>query len=132
MLDPSLELQAAIVAALKGESPPIIGGRIYDSVPTSPMFPYISLGEGQVLPDKSSCIDGVEIYPQIDVWSRGVGFGETKQIVKDVLRLLDDRTLALSGFNTVVFEYQSVQYLRDPDGLTRHAAVTFHGIVTPA
>lgn len=132
MSDPSYELQDAIVRALKGDSPPLAGNRIYDAVPTSPTFPYVSLGECQVLPDKSSCIDGAEVYPQIDVWSRSVGFGEVKTITKEILHLLDDVILTLSGFNVVVFEFQGVQYLRDPDGLTRHAAITFHGIITPA
>lgn len=132
MSDPSLELQGAIVAALKGSSPAIADGRIYDAVPTNATFPYVSLGQCQVLPDKSSCIDGTEVYPQIDVWSRSVGYGETKTISKLILAALDDQPMTLSGFNVVVFEVQSVQYLPDPDGLTRHAAITFHGIITPA
>jgi hypothetical protein len=130
--DPSLELQAGIVAALTGVSPAPAGGRVYDAAPTVPTFPYVSLGEGQVLPDKASCIDGVEVFPQIDVWSRKSGFEECKAIVKQVMALLDDQPIAVSGFNVVLFEHQSTQYLRDPDGLTRHAAITFHGILTPA
>jgi hypothetical protein len=134
MSDPSLELQAALVAALKasGALPSVVGGRVYDAVPASAVFPYVSLGDMQVIPDKSSCIDGVEIYPQIDVWSRAVGYPEVKTITKAVLAALDDQPLVVAGFNVVVFEVQGVQYLRDPDGLTRHAAVTLHGILTPA
>ncbi|MEN6535648.1 MAG: DUF3168 domain-containing protein [Bryobacteraceae bacterium] len=132
MSDPSLELQAAIVAALKGNSPSIVGGRIYDDVPAGAAFPYVSMGDCQVLPDKSGCIDGVEVYPQIDVWSRAVGYPEVKGITKEVLAVLDDQPLTVGGFNVVVFEVESVNYLRDPDGLTHHAAITFHGIITPA
>lgn len=134
MSDPSLELQAAIVAALKasGALPAVVGGRVYDAVPTGAAFPYVTLGDIQVLPDKSGCIDGAEVYPQIDVWSRAVGYPETKTIAKAILAKLDDQPLTVAGFNTVVFEVQGVQYLRDPDGLTRHAAITFHGILTPA
>lgn len=132
MSDPSLELQAAIVAVLKGNSPPIAGARVYDAAPVGAIFPYVTLGDCQVLPDKAECIDGVEVYPQIDVWSRGVGYGEVKLLAKSILLLLDDIPLSVVGFNTVVFEVQDVRYLRDPDGLTRHAAITFHGILTPA
>jgi hypothetical protein len=130
MSDPSLELQAALVAALKAI--PIADGRIYDAVPTSATFPYVSLGDCQVLPDKADCLDGVEVYPQIDVWSRSVGYPEVKTITKAVLAALDDQPISVDGFNVVVFEVQDVRYLRDPDGLSRHAAITFHGILTPA
>jgi hypothetical protein len=134
MSDPSLELQAALVAALKtaGALPAVVGGRVYDAVPANAVFPYISLGDMQILPDKAGCIDGAEVYPQIDVWSRAVGYPEVKTITKAVLLKLDDQPIVVAGFNVVVFEVQSVQYLRDPDGLTRHAAVTLHGIFTPA
>lgn len=131
MSDPSLELQAAIVSLLKG-SPPVAGGRIYDQVPTGAVFPYVSLGDAQVLPDKAECIDGVEIFSQVDVWSRAVGYGEVKAIVKEIMALLDDQSILVSGFSVVVFEHESTRYLRDPDGLTRHAAITFRGLLQPS
>lgn len=130
MSDPSYELQAAIVSALKA-SPQVAGGRIYDNVPPDALFPYVSLGPCQVIPDKAECIDGTIVYSQIDLWSRTTSFGELKLLAKDVLRLLDDQPLSVSGFNLVVFEFQDVRYLNDPDGLTRHAAITFHSILTP-
>ena len=132
MSDPSLELQAAMVATLQGVSPQIAGGRIYDQAPPVPTFPYVTLGDCQVLPDKSSCIDGVEVYPQIDVWSRAVGYPEAKTIAKEILAALDEVDFEVSGYNLVLFQVQDVQYMRDPDGLTRHAAITFHGMLTPA
>lgn len=132
MSDPSLELQATLVAALKGVSPQISGGRIYDEPPNSPTFPYVTLGDCQVLPDKAGCIDGTEVYPVIDVWSRAVGYPEAKGIVKQILAVLDDQALVIAGFTAVIFEVQSVNYLRDPDGLTRHASITFHGLIQPS
>lgn len=134
MNDPSLELQAGIVAALKapGALPSVVGGRVYDAPPTNATFPYLTLGDCQVLPDKAGCIDGVEVYPQIDVWSRAVGYPEAKTITKAVLAALDEQPITAAGFNVVVFEFQSVQYLRDPDGRTRHAAITFRGLIQPS
>lgn len=132
MSDPSLELQDAIVVRLKGNSPAVAGGRVYDRVPPDAAFPYVSLGGIQVLPDKADCIDGVEVFPQIDVWSREVGYGEAKTIVKLIMALLDDQPMTISGFSVVVFEHQSTQYLRDSDGLTSHAAITFRGLIQPA
>lgn len=131
MSDPSLEVQAAIVAALKtnGALPAVVSARVYDSVPTAPVFPYISLGDCQVLPDKAECIDGAELFLQIDVWSRAVGFPESKQIAKAIVVKLDDQPLTVAGHDVVIFEHQSTQYLRDPDGLSRHAALSFRALV---
>lgn len=131
MSDPSLALQAAIVAALKtaGGVSGLVGARVYDTVPDAPIFPYITLGPVQVLPDKADCIDGVEILPQIDGWSRANGSIESKKIGAAVIAALDDQALTVSGSSVVVFELQSVNYLRDPDGLTHHAAVTFRALL---
>lgn len=127
-----MELQAALVAALKGVSPQIAGARIYDAVPANPVFPYVSLGDCQVLPDKADCIDGTEVYPVIDVWSRAVGYPETKGIVKQILAVLDDQPISISGFNAIVFQFDRVDYVRDPDGLTRHGSIAFHAFITPS
>lgn len=131
MTDPSLPLQDALVAALRadGALPAVVGGRVFDQAPANPIFPYVTLGDGQVLPDKAECIDGVEIFLQVDVWSRKVGYAEAKQIAAAAIAALDDQALTVAGFNVTVFELSSVQYLRDPDGLTRHAAITFRGLL---
>lgn len=133
MSDPSLEVQVAIVAALKsaGALPAVIGARVYDAPPASPTFPYITLGDCQVLPDKADCIDGAELFLQVDVWSRGVGYGEAKTIANAVVVKLDDQPLTVAAHSVIVFEHQSTNYLRDPDGLTRHAAITFRSLVQP-
>lgn len=130
MSDPSLEVQDAIVAALIGKTG--AEDRIYDEPQVNPVFPYITLGPCQVLPDKADCIDGVAVYPVVDVWSREKGFEEVKTIARKVLALLDDQPPDVPGFAVVVFEFESVNYLRDRDGLTRHAAITFHALIQPS
>lgn len=132
MSDPSFELQASLLATLKGVSPSIAGARIFDQPPKDPTFPYVTIGDCQVLPTKFDAVDGAEVYPQIDVWSRAVGYPEAKTITKQVMAALDEVAFSVTGFRLVVFEFQSVQYLRDPDGLTRHAAITFRGLLEPA
>lgn len=133
MSDPSLVLQGAIVSALKNTSgvTALVGQRIYDQAPPSPTFPYVTLGDMQVLPDKANCIDGVEVFTQIDAWSRTVGYPEVKNIGKAISAALDDQELTVSGHHLVVFEIENIHYLRDPDGLTRHAALTFRGLLQP-
>jgi len=136
MSDPSLELQIALVARLKTPDmlPVAVGNRVYDKVPLNATYPYISLGDGQVVPDKADCIDGSEVFVQVDVWSRGINYEEAKTIGKAVVAALDDHedTISVEGFSVIVFELQSVQYLRDPDGLTRHGAITFRALIQPS
>lgn len=132
MSDPSLALQGAVVAALKGNATltALVGQRIYDSVPPAPVFPYVSLGDGQVLGDDTEdCGDGSEIHLQIDAWSRAVGYPEVKNIaeaIRSTLKVIP----TLAGFTVSVVEFVQKQDLRDTDGLTRHAAITFRYLIT--
>jgi hypothetical protein len=132
MSDPSGELQEALLAALTGNVGDAVGDKVYDEPPVNPTYPYVTLGECQVLPDKADCIDGVIAYPTVHAWSQEKGFAEVKSIAKAILALLDDQPMSLPGFTVVVFEVESVNYLRDPDGLTRHAAITFHSLIQPS
>jgi Protein of unknown function (DUF3168) len=129
MSDPSLPVQKAMVGAMTAAS--IAGGRIYDQAPTAAQFPYVTVGDCQVVPDKADCIDGAEIFPQVDVWSRATGFPETKQIAAQVLAALDDKPLVVDGYHLTVFEFVDVRYVRDPDGITRHGILNFHGLLHP-
>lgn len=130
MSDPSLPLQDALIKALRADGVlPAVDKRVFDQVSSSATYPYVSLGDCQVLPDKAGCIDGVEVFPQIDVWSRKVGYAEAKEIGAAIVAALDDQPIEVAGFNVSVFELSSVQYLRDPDGLTRHGAITFRALL---
>ncbi len=131
MSDPSLELQTAIVTKLKADAGVIaaVGNRVYDNVPPNASFPYISLGDSQVLPDKADCIDGTEIFFSLDGWSRDLRFPECKSISKAIVAALDDQPLTVAGYDAVVFELDSVNYLRDPDGITRHVALSFRALI---
>jgi len=129
--DPSLELQSAIITKLKADPgvQAVVGQRVYDEVPPEPTFPYISLGDNQVLPDKADCIDGTEIYWQIDGWARDPTFPKTKQISKAVVACLDDQDLVVSNYAAIVVEIQTINYLHDPDGITRHVAISFRFLI---
>ena len=99
MSDPSLELQSAIVTKLKADSGvmAIVGARVYDEVPAGATFPYISLGDSQVLPDKAECIDGTEVYFTVDGWTRDKTFPMVKQLSKAIVAALDDQPLTVTG-----------------------------------
>jgi hypothetical protein len=136
MIDPSFPLQTAIFGALTaaGTLPSVVGGRVYDAAAQNAVTPYVSLGDCQVLPDKSGCIDGAECYPIIDVWSTYNGYKEAKEIAAAIVAKLDDKpeNLSVSGFDVVVFEIEQYQPLRDPDGITRRVSLTFKALLSPA
>lgn len=132
MSDPLLALQGAIVARLKADAPTVafVAQRIYDEVPTSATFPYISLGDGQSNGDDIDCAKISEVYFQIHAWSRSPDPGYVK--VKGIAAAVRDAMTApivMPGFEVQEQQYQQTQLLRDPDGLTRHAMVEFRFII---
>ena len=133
MADPGLELQGAIVARLKADPgvAALVNGRIYDSVPQSAAFPYISYGPEDLNDADADCFNALDVFVQLDVWSRGVGYPEVKKIADAVRAALHDQEDALPlPTNALVFiEHRQTNVLRDPDGLTSHAALTFQATI---
>lgn len=127
MTSPSLELQGAIVTRLKAVAAVtlLIGTRIYDQVPNGAAFPYVSFGPTDELTEDATCIDGFDISLQIDCWSRAVGFPEVKAVSDAVRAALHEYDLPLTNNALVYFRHRQTRILRDPDGLTSHAILTF-------
>lgn len=131
MTSPTYELQGQIVTLLKAapELTVLIGGRIYDRVPESPTFPYVSFGPSDEISDDADCIDGFEVTMQLDVWSRAVGFPECRRIVDAVRKALPEGGILLADNALVTFNHRISRVFRDPDGLTSHGAMTFEAFV---
>ena len=126
------ELQKAIFAALTA-APTVAGGRVYDRVPAVPVFPYVTIGDEQVVDDGNSCDDGWEVFSDIHVWSRPATGSKTE--VKDLAPPIVARlrtALAVTGFVVVVAALETMRTFRDPDGLTEHSVLTFRYLLQPA
>jgi hypothetical protein len=124
-------LQKAIFAALIA-SPPIADGRVYDAVPPKPGFPYLTIGDEQVVDDGNTCDVGWEVFTDVHIWSRPTSGSKVE--VKDLAAAVVSRLstpLAVAGFVTLVAELQTARTLRDPDGLTEHAVLTFRYVLQP-
>lgn len=136
MSEPSLALQGAISTLLKANAgvAAIVGTRVYDAVPTNPVatFPYLTIGDDQVLPDIAQDYDGADVVMTIHGWSRGAGFPEVKGLGKAVNAALTDAALTITGFRIVEIIPEQIQYLRDPDGLTRHGVFVFRARTEPS
>lgn len=133
----SLALQKAIVATLKADPTvaSLVNSRVYDSVPLPPqlVLPYISLGQDSIEVDRAECYNGTIHSVQIDAWSQDVGFPEVKRISSAVRRALAYQPLDLTadGYRLVDIALETDLILRDPDGVTSHAVLTFRAMTEP-
>ncbi len=133
IVDPSIPLQVALVAALK-RCGSAAGARVYDDVPpeakrkaaTGAAWPYISLGNFQVISEKTECLQGAEVYVTIDAWSNAAGKAEIKGIGRDIIAELDDADLSTPTLAVNSCLLDDVEYTDESDGLTSHAVLTFH------
>jgi hypothetical protein len=131
MSDPALALQKAVRDTLAGSAAvtAIVGARIYDRVANAE-FPYVTIGNDQLIDDGNACGDAWECFVTVDAWSRGVGMTEVKSLAAAVRSALATE-LAVTGFSVVAGVHQTTRYLDDPDGLTSHAVVTFRYLIDP-
>jgi hypothetical protein len=126
------ELQTAQYAALSGAG--VADGRVYDKPPALPdrVFPYVTIGDEQVIDDGTSCADAWEILSDVHVWSRPNSGSklEVKTLTSAIVPLLA-APLAVVGHRVVEASLQSARTFRDPDGITEHSVMTFRYLVDP-
>lgn len=127
MASAELELQGAIYAGLIADAgvAALVADRVFDDVPKDSAFPYVCIGPMDSTEEDAECIKGLLIYVQIDCFSQEVGFPEVKRLAYAVRRCLHDADLDLPTNGLVMIEHSQSRFLRDPDGLTSHAAVEF-------
>lgn len=129
--DPALPLQGALQAALKALAT-AAGSNVFDRVPPSDPFPRIAIGAWQSIPDDGDCYEGTETFAQIDVWSRAVGFPEVKGIADAIRDRLHNGDLDVAGHHVELMAVESIDYIRDPDGLTSRARISLRILSQPS
>ena len=90
-------LQKAIVGRLKGDAPltALVAGRVYDRVPAGAALPYVHIRSIQVVDDGAECIDGAEVFIDLDAWSNAVGKVEASRVASAVRKALHEVPLPL-------------------------------------
>jgi hypothetical protein len=121
MKSPLNPLQAALYSRLTGA----LSYTVYDSVPQSEDFPYITLGDDTGVDWSTKTWSGQEVTTTLHVWSRAAGMLETKTIMDELIQALTGSDLTVTGFNPVLLRLDLATTLRDPDGITRHGVVRF-------
>lgn len=128
MSDPSLALQGALFKALRAAG--VAAGQVFDKVPDDAEFPYVTIGDDQVIGDDDECQDASRVTSRIHGWSRAPGFPEVKAIAGSIRTAVMAASLAIDGFEIIATEFVQTQFLRDPDGLTSHSVTEFSFLIT--
>lgn len=134
MSAPSIELQAAIVAALTADADlmALISG-VFDRVQRGsdgsaagnvwgPQNGYVSFGPEFTVYEDAECLNLQEVNIQIDAWSRQVGRVHCKRIVAEARRVLmamDELTVNA----LVLADAPLTRITQDPDGLTTRGLI---------
>ena len=137
MANHALALQGAVVSRIKALAT-AVGTRVYDTVPrntsgdVTATFPFVSLGESDEIPVDEDCWDRTETTHQINVWSRAVGFPECKAIAYAIREALHEQDIAVSGQTLDRMRFNTINYSRDPDGITSRARMVLQTDTQPA
>lgn len=118
------EVQKAIYAALVAAD--VAGDRIYDQPPEDAVFPYVTIGDEQVLDDGTSCGDAWEVFTDVHGWSQPAtgSKAEVKDLRAAIVAAVKGIS-AVSGFSLISVSVDTSRTRRDPDGLTEHDITTF-------
>lgn len=103
--------------------------RLYDSVPASATFPYVTLGDVQLRDFDTKDQSGLEQILYFHVWSRYRGRKEAKEIMQALYDVLHQQALTVAGARFVDCRLQNASLGMDQDGLTLHGLLRFRLIV---
>ncbi|MCB4768919.1 DUF3168 domain-containing protein [Ancylobacter sp. Lp-2] len=124
-------LRAALHQALVADAPLIAalgGARIHDVPPASPDFPYVTLGEAQVLDWSTATERGEEHRLTLHVWSRQGGHGEALNLAALVQEALHDAALPLTEGRLVNLRATGAEIRREAGGRTYRAVLRFRAV----
>jgi len=125
MTDSTLEVQKAIVGALKGDAAIVLltGGRIYDQPPQQPTYPLIEIGPSFGDVWEGSDMDGWEVVMTVNVWSEKPGRVEASQIATAIKSAMHRAVLPLDTQQFVLGDVMGTNVIPQDDGRTTLAAI---------
>lgn len=110
-------------------TPPIAAGGAFDDAPETVTFPWIEIGDAQIIPDDSGAAnggsdDGVSDFYDLHIWSRYRGKKEVMEIVDAVHARMHGATLTIPGRASALAWVRAARVIRDPDAITRHGIIS--------
>ncbi len=130
-LNPALDLQGAIHAALTGHSGILtaLGGpNVFDDVPQRTPFPYVTIGDIETRDWDTQTSTGHEHIVTLHVWSNHHGRKQAQTILAEIDDALDDRNLLLQDHLLVNLHVIFWSALRDLDDQTYHGIVRLRAV----
>ena len=116
-----LVTQKKIYEALNG----VISCPVYDNAPQGASFPYVTIGEANLLDDDTDTEQGVLISYVIHTWSQADGRKETKTIMGEIYNALHLTKFSESGYSFTENYFLSSDSFVETDGKTRHGVQNF-------
>ncbi len=127
----SLALQQAIFARLSGDADLMASvSGVFDHVPETAALPYVRLGAVSAIDWSSKSFSGQRHRISVQIFSEAPGETEAKTLADTVHALLDRASLTLAGHQLVRLGFESLQMLREPDGI-RQAMLRFEALTHP-
>jgi hypothetical protein len=126
--DPGVAFHTAQEAALRASAEL---QSVYSVVPTNQLFPFIRIGDDQILDDSDECQDGSEIIARVHVFaSPEPPQAQQVRTIASAIRAALRADLGIVDHETILYEFVDTQHLSEPDG-TSHAVLTFRYLTTP-
>lgn len=135
MKHPAWELQKALFSLLMSDVDVVsrLGGqKLFDDVPRSASFPYVTFGAGQTVDRSSSDGTGYQHTLILNVWSRSGGRKEVLAIVELVRAAVLKQPVDLDDFCVVLARLEAVDVRRGSDGETYQGAMRFSFFIEEA
>jgi hypothetical protein len=130
----ALELQKAVFAALAGD-PALVArlgaGKIHDHAPARLACPYVTFGRFTLSDHSTATESGEQHLMTLHVWSEAGGKREVFEIADLVRRVLDDRSLAVTGQHLALIRFETMEVRFDASASVHHGALRFRAVTEP-
>lgn len=126
--------QQAIFDALDGE----ISATVFDAAPFLPegapstTFPYVVIGDDTFSPWDTDDSTGANVTVTLHIWTRAESHKPGKAIADAIYAILHRQQLTLTGYDFTDCQLQFSDFMRDPDGATRHGVLRYRLTFTTA
>ncbi len=130
-LNSAWDLQKALWQKLKinADLLAVLGGPyIYDDVPQSTGFPFVTIGEIRTNDWSTQTSRGHEHFMTLHAWSRSKGRKEIQAIMNVLDEILEEPDLSLENHNLVNFSLVFWDARRDSDGKTYQGLMRFRAV----
>ena len=126
MASPSVSLGGRVQSTLKANAgvTALVSTRVYDRVPASPTFPYITVDMSDLVEDDDGCGKHWECTVTVHSWSRSGNSLESRKINGAVRAALDTIT-AVTDYAINYTQFRQERNIGAPDGLTEHGVVVY-------